>query len=263
MQNVSEYSHDSISRELDNLGLFDVKLSFFEEIASTNVEMKEYCISSGIPEKPLIFVAKQQSAGKGRLGKSFVSLDAGVYDSFLFPCEEYGADLTARVAVMVSEAIEELSGIETDIKWVNDVYFSGRKLAGILCEGIVNPESLRLEAVIIGIGINVLKTDFPKEISDIAVSLADASGKSVSRSELVALLAEKIFRQMPTVHKDELIKKYKSKSTVIGKMLTVLRAGESFSAKAIDINEKAELVVLNEDGQIIALNTGEVSIKLN
>lgn len=262
MQKANDYSRDGIRQELDKLGLRDVELSFFEEIGSTNTEMKNRLFDTGIPEKPWLFIAKRQSAGKGRLGRSFESPDAGVYMSILFPSDFSGARLTAYVAVMVLEAIEELSGINADIKWVNDIYFGGKKLSGILCEGIINAEEARLEASVIGIGINVLQTEFSKDVSEIATSLEEASGKKISRAELVARIAEKILKNLPGASEKELMEKYRSKSNLLGKLLKVTRGDESFFARAVDINEKAELIVVKETGEKIALNSGEVSAKI-
>ncbi len=256
------YSRDSIRHELDKLGLSCVELYFFEKISSTNTEMKRQYCASEITKKPCVFVARRQSAGKGRLGRRFESPDAGIYMSLLLPGERDGAVLTAYVAVMVAEAIEELSGASVDIKWVNDLYFSGRKLSGILCEGIINAESGKLEASVVGIGINVLKANFSKEISDISVSLEDVTGKAFLRSEIVARVAEKIIKILPSRSPEELIEKYKAKSNLLGEMLKVTRGDESFFARAVDINEKAELIVVKETGEKIALNSGEVSAKI-
>ena len=112
-------------------------------------------------------------------------------------------------------------------------------------------------------GINVFKTEFPREISDIAVSLEELCGKKVSRTKLVGAIAEKIFKKLSNSSEADLIKKYKSKSNVLGKMLKVICAEESFFARAVDINENAELTVLKDTGELVTLNSGEVSIKLN
>lgn len=262
MQKASDYSQSSIRLELDKLGLQDVKLYFFEEIASTNTALKKLCLDEGLPEKPCLFVARRQSAGRGRLGRRFESPDAGVYMSILYPKDFGGARLTAYVAVMLAEAIEELSGISVDIKWVNDIYYGSRKLSGILCEGIINADEARLEASVIGIGINVLKTQFSEGISGIATSLEAASGKKISRAELAARIVEKILKKLPDIPESELIEKYKAKSNLLGRELRVTRGDEVFFAKAVDINEKAELIVIDERGEKIALNSGEVSAKI-
>ena len=259
----SDYSFDSIRRELDKLGLKDVELSFFDEITSTNTEMKLSYLEGKLEAKPTLFVARRQTAGKGRLGRSFSSPDAGIYMSLLLPGENGGAVLTAYVSVMTAEAIEEIAGFSPDIKWVNDLYASGRKLSGILCEGLISAEGGGLEASVVGIGINALKTDFPVEISAIATSLEDVIGKKISRSLLVAKLAEKLIKKLPTLSNNELIEKYKSKSNVIGKRIKVNRGEESFFALALDVNERAELVVKKDTGEVIALNSGEVSVGLN
>ena len=256
------YSSDSIRLELNTLGLSYAELYFFEEIGSTNTEIKRQYMGSFIPKKPCIFVARRQSGGRGRLGRSFASPDAGIYMSILLPEGKDGAILTAYVAVMASEAIEEITGTSLDIKWVNDLYLSDRKLAGILCEGIISAESGKIEASVIGIGINVLKAELPKEISDIAVSLEDATGKVFSRAEIVARIAKKIIEDLPLRTHAELIEKYKSKSNLLGKTVKVTRGNESFFARAIDINDKAELIVKTDTGGIVALNSGEVSAKI-
>ena len=262
MPKDSIYSRDSIRLELDKLGLSSAELYFFEEIGSTNTEIKRYYAAKEIPNAPCVFVAKSQNAGRGRLGRSFKSPDAGIYASILLPGEMDGAILTAYVAVMAAEAIEEITGVTIDIKWVNDLYLSSRKLAGILCEGIINAESGKLEASVIGIGINVLKTVFPEEIADIAISLEDATGKAFSRAEIVARVAFKMISELPMRSTCELIEKYKSKSNLLGKKVKVTRGNESFFARAVDINEKAELIVETDTGDLIALNSGEVSAKI-
>ena len=262
MSKDSIYSRDSIRLELDRLGLSSAELYFFEEIGSTNTEIKR-CYSAGeIPNAPALFVARRQTAGRGRLGRSFESPDAGIYASVLLPGEIDGAVLTAYVAVMAAEAIEEITGATLDIKWVNDLYLSGRKLAGILAEGIINAESGKIEASVIGIGINVLKADFPEEIANIAISLEEATGIAFSRAKIVALVAKKLIKELSLRAPDELIRKYKSKSNLLGKTVRVTRGNESFFARAIDINEKAELIVESETGERIALNSGEVSAKI-
>jgi BirA family biotin operon repressor/biotin-[acetyl-CoA-carboxylase] ligase len=262
MPKDSIYSRDSIRQELDKLGLSYVELSFFEEIASTNTELKRQYVASEIPKKATVFVAKRQSAGRGRLGRNFESPDAGIYMSVLLPEVKDGAVLTAYVAVMAAEALEEISGAAVEIKWVNDLYLSGRKLAGILCEGIINAESGKLEASVVGIGINVLKADFPKELSDIAISLEDATGKAYSRAEIAARIAAKIIKELPRRSPSQLIEKYKSKSNVLGKTVKVTRGNEAFFARAVDINEKAELIAIKENGEKTVLNSGEVSAKI-
>lgn len=262
MQKASEHSEDSIRFELDKLGLFDVELSFFEEISSTNTEMKNRCREESFLKKMQLFVARRQSAGKGRLGRSFESPDAGVYMSLLFPGNFGGARLTAYVAVTVADAIEELSGASLDIKWVNDIYCKDKKLAGILCEGIISPEDGKLAASVVGIGINVLKTDFSAEVAKIATSVEDVSGKRISRAELIAKITEKILKKLPATPEWELMREYKSKSNLLGKELKITRGTESFFARAVDINDMAELIVVKESGEKIALNSGEVSAKI-
>lgn len=259
------YSYRSVRKELDKLGFQNVELRFFNETDSTNTGIKNAYLCGEL-EGAALFVSRIQTAGRGRRGRSFVSPDAGVYMSMLIPSSLTASDaatLTAYAAVMTADAIEELTGVSPEIKWVNDIYSSSYKLAGILCEGIINAESGKLSASVVGIGINVLKTDFPKELSGIASSVEEVTGLEISRTELASLLCSKIMKNLHLLSSGELIERYRKKLNVLGKRVKVLRGEESYFARALDINERAELIVEKENGELYTLNSGEVSIALN
>ena len=123
-----------------------------------------------------VIVAENQTAGRGRLGRTFVSPDrTGIYLSVIYAPKggiTQPAPITAFAAVAVCRAIKRLYGIEPSIKWINDIFVNNsgmrKKAVGILTEGVTNFETQRIESAIIGIGLNIRPSkDIPKELEDI------------------------------------------------------------------------------------------------
>ena len=163
-------------------------------VGSTNTQVKKLA-ADGAGGRTIL-LADEQTAGRGRMGRGFYSpARTGVYMSLLLRPETDSAQLpiiTVAAAAAVCEAIEALTGLETQVKWVNDVLVGGRKVCGILTEAVSDFESGRTESVIVGIGVNV-KTPpalFPAELREIAGSLLPAS---VSRNRLAAEIANRLF----------------------------------------------------------------------
>lgn len=259
-----EFSPIALSRELSALSLDGVSLNFFDVTDSTNRQARLALESGSIGEGTALFIADKQTKGRGRFDRRFDSdSGVGIYMSLVTSVSDWfsdGALLTVLAAVAAAEAVEELSGARVDIKWVNDLYISGKKLAGILCEGIVSPETSRLERAIIGIGVNVYKRDFGKELSEIATDIESAAKKRISRARLSAKITKNILDGIASYKKEELIEKYKARSFLSGKRVKVTRGNESYFATVEDVNLHAELVVKKDDGTLEALSSGEVSV---
>ena len=164
-------SSEIISLNLANYGVLGLKVFTFDEIDSTNSEAKRRAVDVGafrdaagnLTEKGKsyhisLFASESQTGGKGRLGRTFVSsADVGVYFSLLYSPKngvKNPALYTAAAAVAVSRAIKNLYGENPSIKWVNDVFLAGKKISGILVEGIANFETGTIDAAVVGIGIN-------------------------------------------------------------------------------------------------------------
>ena len=147
-----------------------VTVRVFDEIDSTNTEAKRM-VADGF-KADAILVAHTQTAGRGRMGRSFYSpAQTGAYFSILHTLDTPLCDavaITSAASVAVMRAIRTLAGIQTDIKWVNDLYYNGKKICGILTEAVSAGESIH---VIVGIGINLDTADFPEELKAIAGSL--------------------------------------------------------------------------------------------
>ncbi|MBQ8303315.1 MAG: biotin--[Clostridia bacterium] len=247
-----------IEEKLKKIGITPPEIVFYEETDSTNTRAKEYAKHSA-EKRPAVFIANSQTAGRGRRGRSFVSNSgAGIYISILTYPDEKGADATAataRAAVALSRAIEAVCDSEIKIKWVNDLYLGGKKLAGILTEGEMD-ENGKIAYQIVGMGINVYKNAISEEIADIATSLESEIKDPPDRSTLAARIIKEFFSETEDCYRE-----YKARSFIIGKTVTVLKLTESYEAKVIDINPDFSLLI-ERDGKQEKLFTGEISLKI-
>ena len=250
---------------LSALGENMPKIFCYRETDSTNTRAKEYARAHPESRECALFVADSQTAGRGRLGRSFHSADgAGLYMSLLVYPSLRGADatsVTASCAVALARAIERVSGLSSDIKWVNDLYAKGRKLAGILAECEMASDG-EIAFLVLGMGINVYKIDYPSDISDIAISLEEAAEKKISREELCSAAVREVLEQIEHIGSDEIYDEYKKRSLIIGREVTVHGTGEPYTALAEDIERDFSLTV-RRDGVRERLFTGEVSVRMN
>lgn len=245
-----------IKEQLD----FDCEVELLETVDSTNLYLKRKDTYNST-----LVVAKSQTAGKGRHGKTFYSDENGIYMSFLLnktiPVSNVYL-LTTAAAVAVAETLNELYGIDAKIKWVNDVYCDNKKLCGILCEGVLNSEGY-YEKSIVGIGINVFKSPFPADISNIAISLEDIVEKAqINRNQIISSVVNKFYDLINNSSGSNIIERYRSLSLMLDKTVTVLSANGNYTAKVLDIDNTAQLVIQKQNGEIVSLNSGEISIKL-
>ena len=250
-------SKAKIEENLKALGI-SLPVVFFDETDSTNTRAKEYAKANPDKRTPVLFVANSQTAGRGRMGRSFVSSGGGIYMSLLTYPDSVGYDTTratAEAAVAIACAIEGLCEVKPQIKWVNDVYLGGKKLAGILCEGELDQEG-NFAYLIIGMGINVYKNAISDEISDIATSLESEVNHTPCPSGLCANIVERTLSP-----KGDLLSEYRARSLVIGKEVTVIKSNGSYTATALGIGDDYSLTV-EHNGKTERLFTGEVSLKI-
>ncbi len=239
----------------------DLRFMLFESVGSTNLLMKQYCDM----QEGLIVAATQQTDGRGRLGRSFYSpAGSGLYVSILLKPEGSNADatmLTALSAVAVCNTIEQLTDAKPGIKWVNDIQIGGKKVCGILAQGAITADGEQAY-VIAGIGVNLYppKQGFPEEIKEIAGTVYK---KGCNENSLfLATLLNNFFRLYKNFNASMIAKEYKERSIVIGKDITVLQAGGTYNAHVEDIDESCNLILRDENGRPVKLQSGEVSIRL-
>ena len=167
---------------------------------------------------------------------------------------------TSMTAVVVAQAIEKLAEVDVKIKWVNDLYIAGKKVCGILCEAGMDFESGQLDYVVVGIGVNTSPAEFPEELQDIATSVGNVCGHDISKNRLIAEICNGLEEMLPQLADGSFMAENKRRSNVIGKNIVVLRGGEHFAARAIDIDDEGSLVVETETG-IQTVRSGEVSVR--
>ena len=240
-------------------------LVFLNETDSTNNEAKRLA-EHGAPEGTLV-VAELQSAGKGRRGRSWTSpKGTGIWMSLLLrpEFEPYHASMLTLVAAMaVEEAIRVVVGLDCAIKWPNDIVMDGRKLCGILTEMSTDVDTIQY--VVVGIGINANIDEFSEEIRDTATSLLLEGGKPVNRAALAAAVMESwenYYQQfLETLDFSILKEAYNQRLVNCGRAVKVLAPKGDYTGLSHGINDRGELLVELEDGQLRKVMSGEVSVR--
>lgn len=239
----------------------NVKIINLETVSSTNDYLKQLA-KDGIEENTVV-IAKSQTQGKGTKNRSFISQKGGVYLSILVRPNLKGFDatlITSATAVAVSDAINEISGKDAQIKWVNDVYLDNKKVSGILCESvIINGE---MPFVIVGIGVNLFKpeNDFPSEIKDIATYVLEPENPEI-KEKFIEILIDNFFKYFKDLENKSFLQKYRERNLVLGREVVVITACCERKAKALKIDNNCRLLVEYPDKTQEYLSSGEVSIK--
>ena len=245
-------------------GVFEIAVH--KTLSSTNATAKQLA-AKGSPEGTVI-IAEEQTDGRGRFGRSFYSpAQSGVYLSLLLRPKVVTADatlLTTAAAVAVAQAIDDVTGTDAQIKWVNDIFCDGKKVCGILTEGSFDIESGALDYAVVGIGLNITPPagGFPEQITDIAASVCNTGDASSGLSaHLVAEILQNFWGYYLTLSDKTYLKDYKARSMILGKDVDVISAGTKTTAHTLDIDDDCHLIVRFDDGSVKALSSGEVSIR--
>ena len=253
------FTKEMVEKEFEDI----VPVYFFQTLEGSSNNYAKKLLSEGT-EPPFVVVTRSQSGGKGRLGRSFSSPEGGVYFSLVLPGRmlfESADHITTSSSLATAKALEELTGIESRIKWVNDIYIGGKKAVGILSEGIVDLELGGLSSAVIGVGIN-LNTPleaFPEELRVKATSYYLESGKRYPYVEVLSRVVKGIIGIQNRSYLDE----YRGRCFIIGKDVRILSYGKDLgSARCIAVDDDAHLVVILPSGEIKHLSSGEVTLKL-
>lgn len=242
-------------------------LHWYDTIDSTNTHAKKLA-SQGAPEGTVV-IAAEQSAGRGRMGRSFHSPSGmGLYLSAILRPQcapEQLMHLTCAAAVAACDAISQVTGFRPGIKWINDLVAGKQKLGGILTELSVNPETGKVSYAVIGIGINCnhKEADFPPELRDIATSLRSVTGRECKAAPLAATLMEKLYDLSQTLVSEHsgIMNRYRKDCITPGQQILVLRAEERRYGTADAVLDDGSLLVTYTDGTQEAVASGEVSIR--
>lgn len=218
---------------------------------STNRWVKE-AARSGEISAPYLFLAGKQTAGRGRLGRVFISPEGtGLYMTLLLRPESFAdaTRLTLLAAISVCQAIEELTDLSPRIKWVNDIFIGGQKVCGILAEAIGNQ-------VTVGIGVNLCTPSggFPSE-----AGVAGALNRDILRGQLAAAITRRMLDGMAHLAQPTLLNEYRKRMPLIGQNISYQQNGQEKHARVTGVANDGGLIV-EENGKTLILRTGEISL---
>lgn len=242
-----------------------VMLECHESLDSTNIRAAELCKEG---RTDVLVVSEEQTKGRGRRGRSFCSPKAcGAYFSVLLKLrlskEGFGL-ISLAVANAVHSGITAVTGIDVEIKWINDIFLKKRKVGGIMVEALGEISSGKEVPVVIGIGINCAES---KEVNSLGVEAGALGIAADVRAALIAKITRNVMDFKKGYRVEDIIEKYKQHCMTLGRNITVYVDAEkripAYHAKAMDIADTGELVVKTEAGELRLLNSGEVSTGLS
>jgi len=259
--------HEISSRLNDKNLSFDV--IYKKSTDSTNNDAKKYVGKNNFS----VIVAEEQTAGKGRYGRSFHSPNSGgLY--FTLKINQNNDDLNIDsltffpliAATAASLAVSSLYGVELSIKWPNDLLYKTdagyKKICGILTEASIEAESRSVSYVIVGIGLNVNNniSDFPDDIKNTASSLKTISDKTYNRADILCEIID-YFIKLMNIPREKLLDEYRKK-LLTGINISFAQNGRIYKGKAKDINESGNLIAILENGEETVIQSGEVNFIL-
>lgn len=217
----------------------------------------------------LVIFAERQTAGRGRFGRAWASAShRGLWFSLLLrPTLPYSAwpRLTTWAAVSLAAAIENSLGLPAAIKWPNDIYLSGRKIAGILAESGVDVNGQPFAVVGIGVNVNQNPADFPPELAGKAASLSMVTGRFIDRPTFAANLLRELDTRLPQLASafSELIAEASRRSLLLGRWVQVQSGHSIIEGRAEELDADGQLLLRGNDGALHRLSAGEVTIIAN
>ena len=240
-------------------------LHWFDTIDSTSTRAKAMA-ADGAPHGTVL-LAGHQTGGRGRTGRSFSSpAGMGVYLSVILRPNCSPAQLmhlTCAVGVAMCEAIKQTCGLEPGIKWVNDLIYDKRKLGGILTELSLSGKTGLVDYAVVGIGINCRQKaeDFPEELRHLAISLETAAQAQVDPAAVAAAMIRQLYEMDKKLltHKAQFMEQYRQRCVTLGQIVQV--TGQEIRGQAVALTEEGALVIRTEEGSLVQVNSGEVSIR--
>lgn len=261
-------SEEGIRTHLGSL-LENWRIEVMESTTSTNDLAKAYGASG--EKVPTFFIAEEQTAGRGRLGRTFLSPPkSGLYMSIcIFPEDDLESIslITCATAVAATRTVESFINEKIGIKWVNDLYYHEKKIAGILTEAVTNIEAQHVDALIVGMGINlhIDEAIIPEDLKSIIGSLFSPQEipKDFNRNSFVARFLKEwnLCYEDIKAGKRDFMEDYKNHSIIVGKKINVISGTKTYPATAKSVDNNGHLIVQTDNGTIHSLSYGEVSIR--
>lgn len=244
-------------------GLLGKNIIAFEQIDSTNTFLK---VNQAVYPEGTIVIAREQTHGRGRLGRSWSSsFGEGIWMSFLLRPEikpENCSGLTLVVALSLAKALRELTGLNLLIKWPNDIVCNGKKIAGILTE--MSAGDAKVDYVVVGVGINVNTEHFPEEIREVATSLKLEGGSDFDFDTIINSFCKEFNKDyliyINTGDMSKLRKEYETLLVNMGQKVSLIEDSKNYVGVATGINNEGELLFLDDFGER-EIRAGEVSVR--
>ncbi len=256
---MKERTEEKIIRKYLSDYAEDVKIETVDIIDSTNDEMKRRAEKG--EEEISLLIAEEQTRGRGTKGRSFFSPDGtGIYMSFLLRPTYAPQDctfLTTMTAVSCAKAVEKVTGIKLQIKWVNDLYLKGKKVGGILSQAHLSKNCKDIEWAIVGIGINLSEPDggFPGELKEIATALGKQDGEIKNR--LISEIVNEFILYYRNLVKKEFIQEYSERLLGLNEEITVKEGEEEYKGTVIGIDDMCRLKIRLSDGSEKILSSAQ------
>jgi len=255
------YSKQELQEGL-SVSLIGKKIFAFETIDSTNSCAKTLA-EAGMEEGSVV-LADFQSAGKGRLGRTWFSEPGkNLLFSFILRPDmdsRSAGTLSLFAAAGVARGIESFTGRCIECKWPNDLLLRGNKFCGILLESSFSAD--KLDYAVIGVGINVNQTEFDSGLLHRSTSLSIETGAPLDRKALFQSILhslDSLYAQMQNRNNSGVMKEWLSRNSMIGKQTTVFQDGQKFSGIVQAFNEDGSMV-LSTSGGLQSFYSGDVTL---
>jgi BirA family biotin operon repressor/biotin-[acetyl-CoA-carboxylase] ligase len=209
-----------------------------------------------------VVLAGRQTAGRGRLSRSWISPRGGLYLTVVLrPRAEHLKALVIIAALAVARGIERLTGLETSLKWPNDVLVAGRKISGILSEAELVGQNVSYALVGIGVNVNADLAAYPKA-GDLATSVRTELGREISREALAAAILNEFEALYLAAQEGEPIdQEWRARLSTLGKEVRVSLGEQVEEGLAEDVDRDGSLILRRADGSRVTIAAGDVTLR--
>lgn len=236
--------------------------TLYYPVTSSTQDVAKQAVSDGAREGTIV-IADHQTAGRGRLGRKWISSpeDSILVSIILYPEIHELRLLNMIAALAVAHSIEKLTDLKPVLKWPNDVLIEGKKVSGALIESDVSGD--KVNSAIVGIGLNVnLDPASMAEISQTATSIRQMAGHEVSRLDTLQLLLHEFEQLCLALHHGEPIhQEWQRRLETLGKEVSVRRGNEVWEGRAESVDKEGNLLLRCSDGGLLTVNAGEVTLR--
>ena len=239
---------------------FGCRLEYRAVLGSTQ-DLARQLAQAGALEGTVV-LAGRQTAGRGRLGRSFISPRGGLYFTVVLrPALQHLRPLPIVAALAVARGLERVAGLRTALKWPNDVLVGGRKICGILLESELMGQAVNYVLLGIGVNMNADMSAYP-EIAAIATSAAAEAGREVSREALAAAVLDELEGLYLAVQAGQGVQdEWRVRLETLGRQVRVTCGQTVEKGLAEDVDGDGSLILRRPDGSRVTIAAGDVTLR--